>query len=112
MRRFVASGSVFESDCRSSVIDFSPEETLEPRESLLAKGKAIPLTEAQRGLWALGAMNRDGFKAYHESMTFEMSGSYDHDAMRRAFRTAINRHEALRTWIDEENDSQFIQDEF
>jgi amino acid adenylation domain-containing protein len=112
MRRFVASDCVFESDGRSSVIDFSPEESLEPRESPLAKGKAIPLTEAQRGLWALGAMNRDGFKAYHESMTFEMSGSYDHDAMRRAFRTAIKRHESLRTWIDEENDSQFIQDEF
>jgi amino acid adenylation domain-containing protein len=67
----------------------SPIEPAAPRDRL-------PLSFAQQRLWfldQLGGMNR----AYHISRRLRLRGPLDLDALERALRRIVERHEALRT---------------
>ncbi|MEN8215018.1 MAG: amino acid adenylation domain-containing protein [Pseudomonadota bacterium] len=65
-----------------------------------------PLTEAQKQLWALAQITQDGSIAYNICTTLQLDGPLRLAAMRQAVQQVVDRHEALRTLIQE--DSQQI----
>lgn len=69
---------------------------------------AVPLTAAQKQLWALAKMNEAGSLAYTLSIALELSGPLHRANMVRALQTIVDRHEALRTRIDAQGDTQEI----
>ncbi len=60
----------------------------------------IPLNEAQKQLWALAQIDKDGSLAYNTSSTIKLRGTLCLDSLRTAVQNVINRHEALRVTID------------
>ncbi|MBR8834204.1 MAG: amino acid adenylation domain-containing protein [Stigonema ocellatum SAG 48.90 = DSM 106950] len=69
----------------------------------------VPLSEAQKQLWILTQLGNDGSIAYNESITMQLCGRLNLAAMERAIQKVVNRHEALRTTISQEDDFQQIQ---
>jgi hypothetical protein len=70
--------------------------------------RALPLTEAQKAIWALTQMGEDASRAYHESSTMDIPGAFDVAAIRRALQQLVDRHEALRTTFSPEGDFQQV----
>jgi glutamate-1-semialdehyde-2,1-aminomutase len=70
--------------------------------------RTLPLTEAQRAIWALTQMGEDASRAYHESSTMDVPGAFDVAAIRQALQGLVNRHEALRITFSPEGDFQQI----
>jgi malonyl CoA-acyl carrier protein transacylase len=81
-----------------------------PQQSLIVAEAAqkIPLTEAQKQLWVLAQMSEEGSIAYNESVSLQLQGSLDFEAMYHAVQKVVNRHEALRTRITIQGDCQQI----
>lgn len=80
----------------------------ERRTAATADVRALPITEAQKGIWALSQIGDDASRAYHQSFTVRVSGPFDVDSMRRALQGVVNRHEALRATFSAEGDYQLI----
>ena len=57
---------------------------------------ATPTTAAQREIWIAARMGDDTSLAYNESITVELFGSLDVDALRGALGEVVRRHESLR----------------
>ena len=92
----------FESPVRSAdLLEVARNENTENQRTIL-------LTEAQRGLWMLSTMNLDALRAYNLSLTLRLCGPYDHAKMLRALQGLIDRHEALRTQMSVEGETQII----
>jgi hypothetical protein len=72
------------------------------------EGDQIPLTEAQRQLWILAQLGDNGSVAYNQSVTLQLSGPLNPVAMTQAIQQISDRHEALRTKINAQGDSQEI----
>lgn len=93
-------------------IPSSAEQIFEvvPQQAIIIASAAhkVPLSEAQKHLWALAQMSEEGSIAYNESVSLQLRGSLDLEAMRQSVQTVINRHEALRTIISNEGDFQQI----
>ena len=68
----------------------------------------LPLTEAQRGLCLLTSTNSDASRAYNETSALELRGPLDVATLRRALQAIVDRHEALRTTIDIESETQTV----
>jgi acyl transferase domain-containing protein len=68
----------------------------------------VPLTEAQKQLWVLAQMGKEGSIAYNESITLQLQGSFHLEAMRQGVQKVVNRHEALRTIISKQGDFQQV----
>ncbi|MDB9432748.1 MupA/Atu3671 family FMN-dependent luciferase-like monooxygenase [Microcystis aeruginosa] len=68
----------------------------------------VPLTEAQRQLWILAQLGDNGSTAYNQSVTLQLSGPLNLVAMTQAIQRISDRHEALRTKINAQGDSQEI----
>ncbi|MEU6277487.1 condensation domain-containing protein [Streptomyces populi] len=62
----------------------------------------IPLSPAQERLWILDQLSPEG--SYNVTLCFELTGVMHEDALRRAVISVVERHEALRTCIDETED--------
>ncbi|WP_430014744.1 MupA/Atu3671 family FMN-dependent luciferase-like monooxygenase [Microcystis protocystis FBCC-A270] len=71
-------------------------------------GDQVPLTEAQRQLWILAQLGDNGSTAYNQSVTLQLSGPLNLVAMTQAIQRISDRHEALRTKINAQGDSQEI----
>jgi len=71
-------------------------------------GEQVPLTEAQRQLWILAQLGENGSAAYNQSVTLQLSGPLNPVAMNQAIQQISGRHEALRTKINTQGDSQEI----
>ncbi|HYW06646.1 MAG TPA: amino acid adenylation domain-containing protein, partial [Longimicrobium sp.] len=56
----------------------------------------LPLSFAQRELWSVERLGSAG-SAYHVAERLRLRGALDHDALERALRRIVARHEALRT---------------
>jgi amino acid adenylation domain-containing protein len=56
-----------------------------------------PVTEAQREIWYATQMGDSASCAFNEAITLHMRGDFDPEAMRRAIRRVVDRHDALRT---------------
>lgn len=70
--------------------------------------RALPITEAQKGIWALSQIGDDASRAYHQSFIVRVSGHFDVDSMRHAAQGVVNRHEALRATFSAEGGYQLI----
>ncbi|MEA5622677.1 aminotransferase class III-fold pyridoxal phosphate-dependent enzyme [Nostoc sp. UHCC 0251] len=81
-----------------------------PQQSVIVAEAAqkIPLTEAQKQLWVLAQMSEEGSIAYNESVSLQLQGSLDLEAMYQAVQKVVNRHEALRTIISTQSNCQQI----
>ncbi|MDY7229485.1 non-ribosomal peptide synthetase/type I polyketide synthase [Hyalangium rubrum] len=67
-----------------------------------------PTTEAQQQLWILSRMNASGSSAYNLSMSLRLSGSLQAELLQRAIQQVVERHEALRTHLNETGEQQHI----
>ena len=68
----------------------------------------IPLTAAQKQLWALANMGEAGSLAYTLSVALELTGPLHRANLAHALQTVVNRHEALRTQIGNHGDVQTV----
>jgi glutamate-1-semialdehyde-2,1-aminomutase len=67
-----------------------------------------PLTEAQKQLWILAKMGDDSSLAYNVSISLRLRGLLNLTAMHHAVQKVVDRHEGLRTIIDEKGEFQQI----
>jgi glutamate-1-semialdehyde aminotransferase/acyl carrier protein len=79
-----------------------------PRSAASAGHSRLPLTEAQKAIWALSVMDEDAARAYHESSTLSIRGPLDLAAIRKAITALVDRHEALRITVGPEGDYQQV----
>ncbi|HEY6922228.1 MAG TPA: aminotransferase class III-fold pyridoxal phosphate-dependent enzyme, partial [Steroidobacteraceae bacterium] len=68
----------------------------------------VASSEAQRQLWLLSQIARDGSLAYNVNTTLELRGPLDQPAMLHALQSLVERHEALRTTLSPDGQSQII----
>jgi len=59
-----------------------------------------PLTESQREIWLAAGRGRDANCAFNESLTLCLHGTASEDEVRSALEAAIDRHDALRSTVD------------
>lgn len=58
--------------------------------------RAVPATESQKEIWLAASIEPAASLAYNESVTLELHGPLDANALRRALQAVLDRHEALR----------------
>lgn len=78
-------------------------------DQIVATSEIIPLSEAQKQLWILCQLGTEGSIKYNKSISLQLHGLLNFSAMERAIQKVVNRHEAMRTTISQEDDSQRIQ---
>jgi non-ribosomal peptide synthetase component F len=77
-----------------------------------APGTRMVLSYAQQRLWFIHQL--EGSVHYHATRAHQLTGRLDLDALKRALTTVVERHEALRTVIVEEDGIPYqgVQDRF
>jgi iturin family lipopeptide synthetase A len=70
--------------------------------------RSVPLTEAQQGLYLLAKMAPHANRAYAEVTTLRWRGAINVEALRASLQALVDRHEALRTTIDADGETQTI----
>jgi iturin family lipopeptide synthetase A len=73
-----------------------------------AVDQTLPLTDAEQGLWYLCTRDAGAARSYQESITLSLNGPLDTAALRKALQGLVDRHEALRTTLSEDGQSQTI----
>jgi glutamate-1-semialdehyde-2,1-aminomutase len=68
----------------------------------------LPLTDAQKQLWALAKMSDAGSLAYTLLVALELRGPLHEEHLRRAVQMVVNRHESLRTRFTESGETQEV----
>jgi glutamate-1-semialdehyde aminotransferase/acyl carrier protein len=68
----------------------------------------LPLHEAQIGVWLLCNSSADAARPYHEFVTLSFNGKLDLDALRGALQGVVERHDGLRTTIEEDGRYQKV----
>lgn len=58
--------------------------------------RVVPTTEPQREIWLADQLGRDASLAYNESVSLQLTGPLDQDALRDALQGLLDRHNALR----------------
>ncbi|MEC4892943.1 MAG: amino acid adenylation domain-containing protein [Oscillatoria sp. PMC 1051.18] len=72
------------------------------------KSRNLPLGAAQKEIWFMAQMGEEVSRAYNQSATIHLRGSFNFSAMQKAIQEIVNRHEALRTTFSPEGDHQRI----
>ena len=70
----------------------------------------MPTTEAQREVFVASEMGRDASCAYNESVSLQLTGTLDRDAIEQALRSLPQRHEALRSTISANGTRMVVAD--
>ena len=65
-----------------------------------------PLTQAQKGLWAISHLGGEAPRIYDEATTLDLRGALDRPALQSALDQIIARHEALRATVSADGESQ------
>lgn len=68
----------------------------------------LPLSDQQKQIWIASQIDPAGALAYVETVSMELDGRLDAAALQRALGRLAERHEALRTTLDGENDRQTV----
>ncbi|MGB9177698.1 MAG: condensation domain-containing protein, partial [Pyrinomonadaceae bacterium] len=68
----------------------------------------FPLTEGQSQVWLASQITDHANIAYNESITLQMRGPFNYEALRKAVETVIARHEALRTTFSPQGEYQEV----
>jgi hypothetical protein len=74
-----------------------------PRVTRAEADEREALSFAQQRLWFLAQMGQAVSTAYHISISLQLSGALDFEALRRALNRLMIRHEALRTSFPQED---------
>ncbi|MEJ6981954.1 amino acid adenylation domain-containing protein [Pedobacter sp. P351] len=83
-------------------IEIQPEAAvLPPISSVYPRPENIPLSFSQDRLWFIDQM--EGSAHYHIPVVLNLTGNLNTEALQNALQKVINRHEVLRTVINEEN---------
>jgi glutamate-1-semialdehyde-2,1-aminomutase len=96
---------VIASDVVSTLAAADPQPAA--KEVALNESK-IPLTESQKQLWFLTQLGEYSSLAYNVSISLQLKGSFNLQALRWALQKVVDRHEALRTKIDTQGNFQQI----
>ncbi|MBP6643062.1 MAG: amino acid adenylation domain-containing protein [Flavobacteriales bacterium] len=72
--------------------------------------RIVPTTEAQREVFIASSMGADASCAYNESVSLELTGVLDKNALEHAVVALVQRHEALRGCISADGLHVIIQD--
>ncbi|HLO48961.1 MAG TPA: amino acid adenylation domain-containing protein [Kamptonema sp.] len=78
------------------------------RSPISNRQSSIPLTEAQKELWVMAQMGENVSRAYNQSTTIHLRGSFNLAAARKAIQEVVDRHEALRATFSPLGDYQQI----
>ena len=84
----------------SSIVSYTPAA---------APATTLPLTEVQKQLWFLSQMGEGVDGAYHESVTLQLRGQFNPNAIKVAVNKLVGRYEVLRTTFSPEGDYQRIR---
>lgn len=68
----------------------------------------LPLTESQQEIWLLAQLNPEASLAYTECVWLDLRGPLRFTALHQSLQQLINRHEALRTGINDSGTGQRI----
>ena len=71
-----------------------------------AGSRRLPLTEAQREMWAAACLSDNASCAYNEVNALRLRGALDVEALRQSLQALADRHEALRLRFAPEGDYQ------
>lgn len=91
-------------DISSRAVDFDPFAGAEIATS-------FPTTEPQKEVWLSSQLGPDASCSYNESVTVELSGQLDVDALAGALNDVVRRHDALRATVSADGESLIISDE-
>jgi amino acid adenylation domain-containing protein len=75
-------------------------------EVVTAHEEPFPLSDAQREIWLASQLGDEASCAYNESFTARLRGPLEVQAMQRAWRAVLARHESLRTVFSADGTSQ------
>ncbi|MEG4005588.1 amino acid adenylation domain-containing protein [Microcoleus sp. Pol11C1] len=78
------------------------------RSPIADRQSSVPLTEAQKELWVMAQMGENVSRAYNQSTTIHLRGSFNLAAARKAIQEVVDRHEALRATFSPSGDYQQI----
>lgn len=70
--------------------------------------KVLSLTEGQKQLWFVTQLGEVQSCAYNEAVILKMQGPLDLQVLHRLIQQVVERHEALRTVIKEDGESQMV----
>lgn len=81
-----------------------------PRESRETKveGNTLPLSDAQRQLFAVSRLSQYGAATYNESSLLHIEGELCPKTLKRAMERMVARHESLRTTISPTGENQVV----
>ncbi len=68
----------------------------------------LPLTESQLEIWLSAQLGDEASCAFNESVTVQLDGELDRDAVQRALDTLVARHDALRLRFAPSGESQHV----
>jgi natural product biosynthesis luciferase-like monooxygenase protein/amino acid adenylation domain-containing protein len=86
----------------------SRQEAARPIAIQTAVDRTVPLTEAQQGLYLLAKMAPLANRAYAEVTTLRWRGALDIEVLHASIQSLVDRHEALRTTIDANGETQTV----
>jgi hypothetical protein len=67
------------------------------------------LTDAQQEIWLTSRLDEKAYPAFNESCALTFRGPLQRAAMESALQQLVQRHEALRTTVEEAGDKQLVQ---
>ncbi len=100
----------------------SPQSTVSSHQSTVGgTGIGVPacglwtvdcgLTEGQQEIFLSSQLSEEASKAYNIATEIRLEGYFDVEKMRRSLQALVDRHEALRTFFNEDGKTQTIQSE-
>lgn len=70
--------------------------------------RVIPVTDAQKHLWVLAHLSKEGGAAYNVPITIRLTGRLDQESLSQALQCLVDRHDALRTTFSADGTQQII----
>ncbi len=77
-------------------------------ETSVQAAKTIPLTAGQEEIWVSHHLHEQAAKSFNIGSEIILEGDLDVEALRQSIKELVNRHEALRTTINEGGKTQII----
>ncbi|AKD53906.1 hybrid non-ribosomal peptide synthetase/type I polyketide synthase [Spirosoma radiotolerans] len=77
-------------------------------EAVLADARILPVTAAQKHLWVLAHLSREGGAAYNVPITIRLKGRLDQQHLLQALQCIVKRHDSLRTTFSADGTQQII----
>lgn len=90
---------------------FLPEHTTAPAQhpAAPASPQLVPMTDEQKQLWTLTQIDPNASSAYNECIVLRLRGALRVDVMCQCLQTLFDRHEALRTTISADGETQQVR---